>query len=131
MMIVKVHDRDATWEMWEADELRFLGPHQVIEVPTKHNDRAGDFTYGEDERFPYADTYHVVELFDTDAEGRPVDARFVRWVWWRDVKGEMHLLITDGPVYICNSRGDTVESLPPGGAGDALRRRQDGVAAPL
>lgn len=132
MMIVKICARDATWEMWEAaDEIRFLGPHSVIEVPTQHHDQAGEFCYGEDDRFPYADHYHVIELFDTDAEGRPVPERFVRWVSWRDVRDQQHTLITDGPVYICNSRGDTVENLPAGGAGAALRKREAGRAAPL
>lgn len=116
MMIVKAASGGGAWEMWEAThELRFLGPQNVIAVPSKHSPKVGGYAYGEDTRFPWADSHHVIELFDTDAEGNPVDELFVRWVTWRDRNDRPHILITDGPVYICNERGDTVERLQPAG----------------
>lgn len=112
-MIIKAHLGDGVWGMWEAEfDVTFLGHHCFIDVPV------GDHDYWSDERFPLPGPEGLIHVHHTEAsDDRGLDGgdspkvgHVMRWVRWR-TEGQTHLLITDGPVYICNDQGDTIEAL--------------------
>lgn len=115
-MIVKAYQGDGRWQLWSATDLEFLGQPTMIEVPD------GDHAYSEDDRFPKGweylhhlrtqDPYEEGESGDSEHPGTTRRFRFERWVKWTDpADGERHILVTDGPVYICNDDGQTIEAL--------------------
>lgn len=109
-MIVKAYSGDGSWELFEAERISFLGQGSAVEVPED------DHAFHEDGRFPLG--WSALHFRDTREPHRPdpdsgdVPFRLMRWVMWFDPHDdECHLLVTDGPVYICNDSGDTVEAL--------------------
>lgn len=112
-MIVKAHLGDGHWGLWEAEfDLTFLGHNCFIDVPVVHEENT-DHDYWSDDRFPLPGPEGLIHVHYTqsrDDGDPPKDMHLMRWVRWYTA-GQTHLLITDGPVYICNDRGDTIEAL--------------------
>lgn len=112
-MIVKAYADDGRWDLWEGERMSFLGQGNAISVDDVEH------RYSDDIRFPdgweYFHLYRIgTPLCDpvTVEDPDPQAFRLVRWVKWFDPReGEWHLLVSDGPVFICNDRGDTVEAL--------------------
>ena len=113
MFIIKAYEGDGAWALWEADRVSLLGPNQTVEVELDDDGRpqiAGDqipSTGANDER--YVLTPGAVNRLDGSDES-PRQVRYMRWIEW-DLAGAHTLLVTDGPVFVCNDRGDTVEAL--------------------
>lgn len=112
MMLVKAHDGDGNWSLYEAHwDLTFSGPKVLVEIPVDY-DEAGRPEANTDpkacgERIPYAEYSHVTPI--KIIEGDTIT--LVRWVRWLDENDESHRLITQHEVFICNADGQTVEAL--------------------
>jgi hypothetical protein len=110
-MIIKAYAGDGAWNLYEGTDVEYLGDSSHVHLTE------GDDELQTDERFPLTgdDVVVVIKagaaLNDDREEGGPY--RLVRWVKWFDRRDRTRrtVLITDGPVYICNDRGDTVERL--------------------
>lgn len=117
MMLVKVHCGDGVYDLYEAEGLSFLGQGCALEIPAEEDMEERGHRFSVDERFPAGqDCTHVVytapPLAPSDRDAGDPRIRLVRWVaWYTPGKDEKHLLVTDGPVFLCNERGDTVEAL--------------------
>jgi len=110
-MIIKAYAADGAWNLYEGTDVEYLGDSNYIQLAE------GDHDLQADDRFPLTgdDIVHLLQtgavLDDSHAKDGPY--RLVRWVKWFDHRDRTRrtVLITDGPVYICNDRGDTVEAL--------------------
>lgn len=105
MMLIKTHLGDGNWVMFEAhSELEYLGNNCAIELTVDD-----DTNLWKDSRFPThgVDEIHCWITPDT-ADMNPA---FVGWIKWRDRDWTRHMLVHQHPVFICNDRGDTVESI--------------------
>lgn len=111
MMIVKAHDGNGNWHLFEAHwDLTFSGPSVMVEVPVDYGEQGPEANLDPKSsggHLPYAEYTHVthIKLVEGDT------STFVRWVKWLDEDDESHRLITQHEVFICNSEGQTVEAL--------------------
>lgn len=111
MMLIKIHRGDDVYEMHEGVRVSFLGQGRAIEIPAEE-----DHEFSMADRFPVGQNFtHVVyttpPIEPKDTANHP-RIRLVRWVeWYHPERDEKHLLVTDGEVYLCNDRGDTIEAL--------------------
>lgn len=105
-MIVKAARGNGQWQLWQADfELQFLGHNSGVVVPSTDPD------LWDHEHIPTDDVDRLIFL-DPEGWTRKSDAveMMVRWVKWY-TSPETHLLVTNGPVYILNDDGQTIEAL--------------------
>lgn len=113
MMYVKANTGGGHWDLYEAERISFLGQGSAIEVPD------ADHAYSEDDRFPNGWEYlHLLRVHEPlraprqDDGDIPPPFRLVRYVRWFDPRAdECHLLVTDGPVFIMNAEGRTIEAM--------------------
>jgi hypothetical protein len=107
-MIIKAYAGDGVWNLYEGTDVEFLGDSNYVQLAEGDPDL---------QHFPLTgdDVVIVIKagaaLDDNHAKDGPY--RLVRWVKWFDNRDRTRrtVLITDGPVYICNDRGDTIEAL--------------------
>lgn len=115
MLLVKALAENDAWEVFEAHKhLRYLGNRYFIEIPIFVNDNAyleHDIGRVTTDQLPPADITHFTCLMNPNDQDVETTKGLFHWVTWRDQFDETHRLVTDGPVYICNERGDTIESL--------------------
>jgi hypothetical protein len=110
-MIIKAYAGDGQWNLYEGTDVEYLGAGSLVQVTE------GDHELQRDERFPLTgdDVVHFLQtgavLDDSHATDGPY--RLMRWVKWFDHRDRTRrtVLITDGDVFICNDRGDTIEAL--------------------
>lgn len=109
MLLIKTYAGNGSWDLREAESgLRHLGSHN-LEIA---KDRDHDFWA--DDRYP---THGVTQLHVfvlTADEGGKHDANgaLCRWVVYTDPNDHRcQMVIANTPIYICNERGDTIESL--------------------
>lgn len=139
MLLIKTHIGHGVWDLREADTgLKHLGSHNLIGVkaPGADADSESDFpseaggywldpvtqtpmsadTYDfwRDERFPTdgVEELHIFVL-NSDAGGKhDDDGPLLRWVRYTDPNDHRtQMVIANTPIFICNERGDTIESL--------------------
>lgn len=111
-MIVKAYKGDGEWQLWQADfELQFLGGNTEIWVAEHDHD------YWVDERFPTDDVDMLLHVNDPNGLRAPAKngdlsepGVFVRWVKWY-TSPQTFMLVTNGPIYILNDEGRTIEAL--------------------
>jgi hypothetical protein len=114
-MIIKAYAGDGSWNLYEGTDVEYLGPQNYVHV--SFPDGREDGGYSTDERFPTTgdDVLHIIHSGAVLADSHATDGpyRLMRWVKWFDHRDRTRrtVLITDGPVFICNDRGDTVESI--------------------
>lgn len=117
-MIVKAYTGDGCWEMWQAlGSVQFLGHHTEIAVKVLDPDIL-DHDFWADARFPTDDVgmmmFHPVgqAFCEGGTDQDTTCTRFFGWVKWYDTgASDTLMLVTDGPVYICNDAGDTIEAI--------------------
>lgn len=111
MMLVKAHDGEGNWHLFEAHwDLAFSGPKVLVEVPLDYGEQGPEANLSPEAcggNLPYAEYTHA--LVGPYADGSTMT--LVRWVRWLDADNESHRLITQHEVYICNTDGQTVEAL--------------------
>lgn len=111
-MIIKASRGNGQWQLWQADfELQFLGHGTDILVPEDDHD------YWDDDRFPTDDVDMLIHVDDPNGQRAPNAAGhegrsdvFVKWVKWYTSPNTM-MIVTNGPVYILNDEGRTIEAL--------------------
>lgn len=106
MMYVKAGTGDGCWQIWGArPDVEFVGRHSMLAVPVDDHD------LWDDDGFPTDDVHRITFLAVEDPDG---DDRLVRWVKWTDPDDHpdtRRMLVTDGPVYLLDGSGQTVEAL--------------------
>lgn len=126
-MLIKAHAGDGIWELFPAaGSVRFSDT--TLDVPnqdvTFDCSREPDGADDSDRRLDYCVDFHVPhakwlhhfnvhehERITRGAEEPPPERRREHWVYWVNADGDDHTLITDSVVFLCNERGDTIESL--------------------
>lgn len=105
-MIIKTYTGDGSWDLRQSTgNVRHLGAPNVVSIPDRNHD------FWADERFPTngVDVLHILVLPDGKKDKKGL---LVRWVVFTDpTDHQTQMIVANTPIFICNDRGDTVESL--------------------
>lgn len=109
-MMIKANIGNGEWKLFQAGtDVEFQSSQKFTDVEPDY-----DYDYWSDDRFPKPDEggrfYVYYPSYEESGQIMDNGRIGVRWVTWVN-QDARQTLVTDGPVYILNDQGTTVEAL--------------------